>query len=110
MQPKSLQETPLFVAAVELTSYATWTSDKDYWLDMKVSGGELVPLGVPTMPMHHASRLEFDNAEAFASMLGADRPYRITFRAIDNEIAQVPGRNAWRATYRAHILKVDPGG
>jgi hypothetical protein len=106
IEPKSAKQTPTFSAAVELASYTTWTLDKHYWLDMKLSGEELMPLVLPAMPMHHASRLEFENAEAFAHTLRAEQLYRITFRAMTSEIVQMPGRNAWRATYRAQILDV----
>jgi hypothetical protein len=93
--------------AIALTSYADCVVDKDYWLDMRLDATEFVPVVVPSMPMHHASRLEFENQAAFAATVGPGQVARVTFRMLGHEAHALPGRNAWRATYRARILKVE---
>jgi hypothetical protein len=90
----------------QLSSYSNCVEGKDYWLEMKWVGDELAPVEVPAMPMHHASRLEFENQEEFHTKRGSGS-LKVTFRMLSNEVLPVPGRNAWRATYRARILKVE---
>ncbi|MEM9190536.1 MAG: hypothetical protein AAGF12_15230 [Myxococcota bacterium] len=68
---------------------------------------EWLPTPFPSMPMHHASRLEWVNIEAFSEL--ADSPYerlRFEFELRSHEVQQVPGAHQWRAVYRCELVAI----
>jgi hypothetical protein len=104
-------EPPAGVA--QLASYVDVKVPAKYWVDMAWQDGEWRPAEHLPMPHHHATRLELTNVTELASLAAhRNKRVRITVRIASREVRKVPGRNEWRATYRARILDtcVHPAG
>jgi hypothetical protein len=91
-----------------LHDYGALTPGLSLYVDVKADQvGELVPIGPIAMPDRHASRLEWTNLAAWPVLeQAANTVLRIRFIYLDRQIAKVPERLQWRATYRARIEEV----
>jgi hypothetical protein len=91
-----------------LHDYGALTPGLSLYVDVKADQvGELVPIGPIAMPDRHASRLEWTNLAAWPVLeQAANTVLRIRFTYLDRQIAKVPERLQWRATYRARIEEV----
>ena len=97
----------------QLTSYVDVKVPAKYWVDMTWQDGEWRPAAHLPMPHHHATRLELTNVAEFAALAThRDKRVRLTVEIAARDIRKVPGRDEWRATYRARILDacVHPAG
>jgi hypothetical protein len=88
----------------KLDSYWELEVPGRYWVDLRFDS-EWVPAEHIPMPHHHATRLALENladCPALASHQG--ERVRVTVEILSREIEPVPGRGAWRTTYRARVL------
>ncbi len=91
----------------QLASYVDVKVPAKYWVDMTWQDSEWRPAEHIPMPQHHATRLELTNVADFASLAThRDKRVRFTVEFASRDVRKVPGRNEWRATYRARILGV----
>lgn len=90
-------------ARERLTSYSP-TDGASYFVDVERDAhtGDWRPVLLPRMPMHHASRLVFENLADLE--LPADLS-RIRFLSTQrsHHIERVPGEERWRAEYVMHV-------
>jgi hypothetical protein len=78
-----------------------------YFVDVALENGEWVPASHVPMPMHHATRVEWQNPEKLAELgAAASGRLRFTFTAESRDISQVPGRHAWRVVLHAKITAI----
>ncbi len=67
--------------------------------------GEWMPTPLPRMPLHHASRLAWQNLAEHPALAGLAHA-RFEFELIAHEVTQVAGHDQWRTEYRAKVLAV----
>lgn len=71
------------------------------------SGDEWLPADSVPMPMHHATRIEWQNPGVITALgPAASGRLRFTFTVDARDIRQVPDRRAWRVTVRATITDI----
>lgn len=79
-----------------------------YHVDVSKNGDEWTPAANIPMPMHHATRIAWQNPDQITKALGpaASGRQRFTFTVDAREIQQVPDRREWRVTVRATITAI----
>lgn len=95
--------------AAHLDDYALTADRQRYWVNVKRDRrtGEWLPTPLPRMPMHHSSRLIFQNLAEFPALVEArDRTLRFVCEQLSHDIEKVAGEYRWRAEYVARIESV----
>jgi hypothetical protein len=107
--PPSLAACDDTPGAQRLEDYGLAADGARYFVDVSRDArrGEWMPTPLPAMPLHHASRLAWQNLSDFPELVGAGGGrVRFGFLLVSREIRQVPGQHEWRAEYLATITAV----
>lgn len=90
----------------QLTSFISASENSQYWINViscNDSTGWCMA-DTPRMPMHHSSRIEWNNINEFPQLHGLrDQSLRFAFTYLSRDIEHVTGQHRWRATYFARI-------
>ncbi|HEX7509222.1 MAG TPA: hypothetical protein VF550_20790 [Polyangia bacterium] len=89
----------------ELTAFEQLRPGSAFHVEVKWDEkGGWIPAKPIAMPIHHASRIEWTNVQAWP-VLAESRGVRLRFLAwlLVEDLEKVPGQHAWRATYQARI-------
>lgn len=78
-----------------------------YHVDVIPRDADWIPADHVPMPMHHATRLEWQNPDIIPALApAATGRLRFTFTVDARDIRQVPDRREWRVTVRATITAI----
>jgi len=87
-----------------LDAYHGAKSQNRFYVDVRWSGAEFVPVETIAMPRHHSSRLEWTNRDRWPSLAqGYGGVLRFRGRHLTSTIEKVPGQHRWWATYRVEL-------